>query len=183
MNGRTSREGLLLTPGQVADTDWRIRAVGDFSGDGKPDLIWQHETQGLVAIWIMDGLRLIDGRLLSASAADLTWRIVGSGDFNADGYRDLVWHNRASGQIAVWLMAETTVVNTVAMTPASVDDTDWAIRAVGDIDRDGQPDLIWQHQTNGGLVCWLMNGTTQRMGMWLTPSEVADTNWHVVGPR
>ena len=183
MNGLTSREGLLLSPGQVADTEWRIRSVGDFSGDGKPDLIWQHETQGLVAIWIMNGLHLIDGRVLSSSATDLTWQIVGSGDFNGDGYRDLVWQNRVGGDISVWLMEGTNVVTMVAVPPGSGPDTNWAIRAVGDVDGDGRPDLIWQHRLNGGLACWLMDGTTQRTAISLTPGEVADTNWHIVGPR
>ena len=183
MNGLTSREGLLLSPGQVADTDWRIRSVGDFSGDGKPDLIWQHETQGLVAIWIMNGLHLIDGRLLSSSATDLTWQIVGGGDFNGDGYRDLVWQNRVSGDISIWLMEATNVAGMVPVPPGSGPDTNWAIRAVGDVDGDGRPDLIWQHRLNGGLACWLMDGTTQRTAISLTPGEVADTNWHIVGPR
>ena len=183
MNGLTSREGLLLSPGQVADTDWRIRSVGDFSGDGKPDLIWQHETQGLVAIWIMSGLHLIDGRLLNSSATDLTWQIVGGGDFNGDGHRDLVWQNRVSGDISIWLMEATNVAGMVPVPPGSGPDTNWAIRAVGDVDGDGRPDLIWQHRVNGGLACWLMDGTTQRTAIALTPGEVADTNWHVVGPR
>jgi FG-GAP-like repeat/IPT/TIG domain/Beta-propeller repeat len=183
MNGLTCREGLLLSPDQVADTGWQIRAVGDFSGDGKADLIWQHETQGLVAIWIMNGLQLIDGRLLNMPASGLTWQVVGGGDFNDDGYRDLVWQNRVSGDISIWLMDATNVADMVPVPPGSGPDTNWAIRAVGDVDGDGRPDLIWQHRLNGGLACWLMDGTTQRTAISLTPGEVADTNWHMVGPR
>ena len=29
---------------------------------------------------------------------------VGTGDFNGDGKRDLVWRNNITGQTAVWLM-------------------------------------------------------------------------------
>jgi hypothetical protein len=183
MNGLTCREGLLFSPGQVADTDWRIRAVGDFSGDGKADLIWQHETQGLVAIWVMNGLQLIDGRLLSTSATDLTWQIVGGGDFDGDGYRDLVWQNRITDEISIWLMAGTTVASTALIPPGLRHDTNFTVRAVGDIDGDGWPDLIWQHELSGLLMCWLMDATTLRTAASLTPAAVPDTNWHIVGPR
>ncbi len=32
-----------------------------------------------------------------------TWKAIGSGDFNADGFADILWQN-ASGQAAVWEM-------------------------------------------------------------------------------
>ena len=55
---------------------------------------------------------------------------------------------------------------------------------MGDVDGDGRPDLIWQHRLNGGLACWLMDGTTQLAALRLNlTGEVADTDWHVVGPR
>ena len=34
--------------------DWQIKGVGDFNGDGKDDLVWQH-TNGQAAMWLMDG--------------------------------------------------------------------------------------------------------------------------------
>jgi hypothetical protein len=30
----------------VPDIGWRIVGVGDFNGDGKPDILWRHETSG-----------------------------------------------------------------------------------------------------------------------------------------
>jgi FG-GAP repeat len=32
------------------------------------------------------------------------WRIAGVGDFNGDGYADIVWQNASTGQIVVWLL-------------------------------------------------------------------------------
>ncbi len=32
------------------------------------------------------------------------WHIAQVGDADGDGKADLIWHNRSSGQVAVWLM-------------------------------------------------------------------------------
>ena len=58
---------------QVADTNWKIRAVGDFNNDGAPDLIWQNRADGRLSVWLKYG-----GRPDLGTVADLQWRIVGS---------------------------------------------------------------------------------------------------------
>jgi hypothetical protein len=65
-----------MTPGQLADLDWKIRAVGDLNGDDMPDLIWQHRIDGRVAVWLMNGTNLISGSVI-AQVADTNWEIVG----------------------------------------------------------------------------------------------------------
>jgi hypothetical protein len=52
MNGASLISGLLFDPDQTLGTNWKIVGTGDFNGDGKPDLVWQHlvnkRHQGLV---------------------------------------------------------------------------------------------------------------------------------------
>jgi hypothetical protein len=184
MNGRNMVRGFSLSPDRVADTDWKIVATADFDGDGKRDILWRHQTQGLIAAWLMDGITMKSGTLLSpGTVADANWTIGGAGDFNGDGRSDLVWHNVSTGELAVWLMNGTTQVRGFALTPGQVADTAWRIRAIADINRDGHPDLVWQHTGSGAIAAWFMNGTTQISGTLLTPSSVADLNWKIVGPR
>jgi hypothetical protein len=57
----------------------------------------------------------------------------------------------------------------------------WKIRAVGDINGDGWPDLIWHHRVTGHVATWLMNGTTMLSGVVI--GQAADTNWQLVGPH
>jgi hypothetical protein len=77
MNGVTMREGRSLVPGVVADTGWTVRAVNDITGDRKPDIIWEH-TDGRLAAWIMNGLAMTTGTLLTPDRVlDSNWRIVG----------------------------------------------------------------------------------------------------------
>ena len=185
MSGTTQLAGVAITPGQVPDTNWKIRGAADFDHDGWTDLVWQHQTTGQIAVWLMTGTQLRDGRLLTpASVGDLDWRIVGVGDVDGDSSPDLVWQHNTNGRISVWLMNGLSLRDGVLFSPGQVADTNWKIRAVTDLNGDGRLDLIWQNQATGLLAAWFMNGTA-RMGdgLRLTPDTVADTGWQIVGPR
>ncbi len=182
MNGLTLRDGTVFSI--VPDLQWKIRSVGDLNGDNKADLFWQHEGTGQLAVWLMNGLTVINGTLLTPSLiADLQWKLVGTGDFDRNGSRDLVFHHQGDGRIALWFMNGTTLMTGSLTTPASVPDLNWKIRGVGDLNADGNPDFILQNRGDGRIAVWLMNGLNLIAGTVLSPSVVVDTNWHVVGPR
>ncbi len=184
MNGLTMQSGALFSIPSVPDLDWRIRSVGDLDGDGRADLFWQHESDGRIAVWLVNGFNVISGSLLNpAQVADTNWKIVGTADFDNDGRRDLLWHHQIDGSLAVWFMNGTSQIAGKPITPASLPDISWQVRGVGDLDGDGHTDLIWQNTGDGRVAVWLMEGLTRISGMLLSPSQVADTNWHIVGPR
>jgi hypothetical protein len=177
---------------------WKLRASSDFNRDGQPDFVWQHEGTGQIEIWLMRSgavpnppvppsspwttpERLSTVPLGPGVVADLNWKIVGSGDFNGDGWPDIVWQHQTGGQIAVWKMNGATLMEGALVSPGQVSDLDWKIRAVGDINGDNTPDFIWQHRTDGRVAAWLMHGTTLISGVVI--AQVADTNWEIVGPR
>ena len=182
MSGTTLLAGAGV--GQVAETAWKIRGAGDFDRDGWPDLVWQHEGDGRVAVWLMQGTTLRDGRLLEMPVVpDQNWRIVAIADMNGDATSDLVWQNGSTGLLATWLMNGLNYVDGVLLSPSSVDDTNWRIVATGDFNADGQADLIWRHQTSGMIAAWLMNGSAVSESVFITPDTVADTGWKIVGPK
>lgn len=144
-------------------------------------LFWRHNESGAVASWHMDGnLQISGGPVGSGVIADLNWQVVGTGDFNGDGYTDLVWHHATEGWISVWLLLGDTMIDGRLLTPNRVADVNWRIAAVGDFNQDGRSDLIWQHPTQGVAV-WIMNGTTLVEGHLLSPSNVADARWKIIG--
>jgi hypothetical protein len=182
MSGTVQLNGDAIAGPSVPST-WKVRAVGDFNGDGDLDLVWQNTTGGSLAVWYLHDFVYVDGVSVSPSVvADTNWHIVGAADVNGDGKTDLFWHHRTHGDLALWYMDGITQVSGVSLTPAMVADVNWQVVGVGDFNRDGKPDLIWQH-TDGSIATWRMNGTVQVSGVAFSPSTPGDPLWRIVGPR
>jgi hypothetical protein len=183
MNGPAVVSGGDMSPRGLADARWQVRGVADFSGDGRPDLLWQHQQTGELYVWILNGLGVATGAYLAPrSMPDLQWQIRGTADFNRDGRTDLLWHHQGTGELYAWFLNGTATAWGSYLTPSRFADTRWQIRRVVDLNDDGQPDLLWHHQGTGDLYAWFMSGVTVAGGSYLTPSRFADTRWQIV-PR
>jgi hypothetical protein len=126
---------------------------GDFTRDGKPDLIWQNNATGQRAIWIMDGSTWVGERFLPTATTD--WHISATADFNNDGHSDLLWQNNVHGQITIWLMDGTTPIGQWWLPTIP---TQWQIAAASDFSGDGKTDIVWQNTSTGQRAIWLMDG-------------------------
>jgi Astacin (Peptidase family M12A)/FG-GAP-like repeat/Divergent InlB B-repeat domain len=85
---------------------WTLVGAADFNGDGHPDLMWQNNSTGQVAVWYMGGaggnVFQSFGWLNSGNMSG--WTVVGAVDLNADGHPDLIWQDNSTAQVAVWYM-------------------------------------------------------------------------------
>lgn len=181
--GSDVRRTELLSIDRVADLNWQIKGVDDVDGDGKADLIWQHQTAGWLAAWLMNGSQVVSTQLLSIDRVpDTQWQIAGAGDANGDGYADLIWQHRTGGWLAVWYLHGTTVTGTELLSINRIPDTAWQVRGVGDVDGDSHADIIWQNDETGDLGVWRLNGSIVVDQRSLSIGRVADLNWRVVGP-
>ena len=184
LDGTSMTSSDLLSPNRVSDTNWRIVGTGDFNRDGKPDIVWQEQTQGWIGIWLMNGTTLLQSTTLAPAArqrvADTNWKIAGVADIDNDGDPDIVWQERTQGWLVAWILHGLQVTGSYALTPERVGDTNWKIVANGDFNRDGKTDLVWQDMSTGHLAAWFMDGLNLLDSVLLSPNRVSDTTWTIV---
>jgi hypothetical protein len=182
MNGIISTGVSLFNPSQVVDTNLKIVGRADFNNDGKADLVWQNQSTGHIVVWFMDGVNLISPSFFNpGQVADISWKIVGTDDFNTDGKPDLVWQNQATGHIAVWFMDGVNLISPSYFTPPQVADINWKIVGTNDFNTDGKADLVWQNQSTGHIVVWYMDGINLISPSFFNPGQLADISWRIVG--
>lgn len=112
-------------------TDWRVVGAADFNGDGRLDLLWQHDWSRQAAIWYLGGAQ---GNAFLSSAwltsGDVPgWTLAGTADFNRDGKPDLVWQNDDTRVLAVWYENGTTFLWGDSLGLASDPIWDWRVIA------------------------------------------------------
>jgi len=150
------------------------RNASDFNGDCRGDLLWRNRSNGLNAVWYLNGATFL-GDAGVPGVADQNWQMAASADVNRDGATDLIWRNRATGENIVWFMNGTTIVGAASF--PTVGDLGWQVTASADINRDGWTDLIWRHRTTGDNLVWYLSGTTVLGGAYFT--AVTDSGWQL----
>ncbi|MBF0337885.1 MAG: peptidoglycan DD-metalloendopeptidase family protein [Nitrospirae bacterium] len=78
-------------------------------------------------------------------------------DFDGDGHSDVLWRNKNTGDIYIWLMAGTKITGGGLVVKGIP--IDWDIRATEDFDGDGKTDVLWHNATLGDVAIWFMGGT------------------------
>ena len=142
---------VLFGDGEDPDSSWVLAGRGDFNGDGKQDILWRSPTDDRTLIWLMDGVNVLNRRLLPGVPFD--WSVAAIADFNGDGKSDLFWRNTA-GANAVWLFDGTKLLDAAFLPSVS---SDWTAQ-LGDFNGDGKADLFWRNPS-GATAVWLLNGT------------------------
>ncbi|MGI0485065.1 beta strand repeat-containing protein [Pantanalinema rosaneae CENA516] len=176
LNGTAYSTALLLNTPTLGSA-WVVQGLGDFNGDGNTDLLWRNSTQGVTAVWLMNGLTYSTALLLSSNTPrDSSWSIGSVGDFNRDGNPDLVWRNASQGITEIWLMNGTTSVSTISLPALG---GNWVVSGTGDFNDDGQTDILWRNAPNGLAAVWFMNGTSYSTAQLLTPN--LGSSWVIGG--
>lgn len=172
LNGTTRMD--VGSPGTVPNLQWQVVGVGDTNCDRKADLIWYNNTTGSVSIWLLDGLTRIGGPGSPGTMSNPAWQIVGIGDVNNDCAADIVWRHSTTGQVHIWLLDGTTLLDQDS--PGIVGSASWQIIGVADTDGDHKADIIWHNSTTGEARVWRLDGLTRLSN--LSPGAAA-TAWRI----
>src|SRR6266436_5402770 len=128
-------------------------AVGDFNGDGVPDLVVADRVSNNVSVLLGNG----DGTFQTpvAFATGTRPQSVAVGDFNGDGKLDLVVANEGSNNVSVLLGNGDGAFQAAQNFPAG---TNPQSVAVGDFNGDGKLDLAVANEGSGDVSVLLGNG-------------------------
>src|SRR5215471_11777123 len=164
-NGATKAAVLSAACGSGCSPPWQVVGVGDFNGDGFADFLWFNTDTGALDVWLLDG----QGNVIAfpglaagcGSGCSPPWQVVGAGDFNGDGFADVLWFNTDTGALDVWLLDGHS--NVIAFPGLSAGcgsgcSPPWQVVGVGDFNGDGFADVLWFNTATGGLDVWLLDG-------------------------
>jgi hypothetical protein len=154
MSGRTIVDSQKLN---ITPPEWQLAATGDFNNDGQLDILWRNHDTGASQWWLMREGQIIGAQALQ-TIVDQNWQIAGTGDFNHDGQLDILWRHQ-NGNNVIWIMPPTD--SSQALQPMrgyllKWVDSNWDIASVGDVNQDGDADILWVHRPTGSAQWWQM---------------------------
>jgi VCBS repeat protein len=114
-----------------------------------------------------------------AQSVPSAWRVAGVLDLNNDGNLDILWQNRTSGDLYYWLMNGAKMVSSGYLNHAPLSTPDWQVVGTGDLNGDGNTDLVWQNQKTGDVYYWLMDGLKKIGEGYLAVHPQMD--WRIAG--
>jgi hypothetical protein len=133
-------------------------AVGDFNGDGIPDLATANWGSGNVTVLLGNGLGGFTAAPGSPFPVGTNPRSVTVGDFNGDGIQDLAIANNSSGNVTVLLGNGSGGFTAASGSPFAAGAGPRSA-AVGDFNGDGIQDLAVANENGNNVTVLLGNGS------------------------
>jgi hypothetical protein len=97
-------------------------------------------------------------------------------DFSGDGKSDILWRNSANGNLTLWQLDGTQLLQDYVL--PTINDLNWFVASLADFTGDGLVDILWRNSANGNSTLWEMNTTSLKQD-YVLPT-ITDLNWSVV---
>ncbi|MEL1266177.1 FG-GAP-like repeat-containing protein [Pseudoxanthomonas putridarboris] len=139
------------------------RAVSDFDGDGRSDILWRRPNSGAHLIWSAAN----SNTKVAMATLATEWALVGLGDFDGDGRTDVLFRKASTAENVYWRGGNSTSAVTLGKLSSA-----WIVAGIGDFNGDGRADILWRNPATGANLIW-RSGTTVAAVTSMTGYNVA----------
>ena len=155
----------------------------DVNTDGYADILFYNANSGDLSYWDMDDQSVLQyGSSFAQMSAASNWIPVGQPDTTGDGQPDILFWNKSTGDMSIWILRpSSTVVGSYGNTFATVADTNWMPVAIANDKGDGTYEIVFQNQATGDISVWHMNGQTVTQYGSTMATVGANSGWQIVG--
>ncbi|MFG2056207.1 glycoside hydrolase domain-containing protein [Micromonospora sp. NPDC048930] len=171
-NGSTPTSRVYLGAGWNGFRE--ITPIGDYNRDGYQDLVAVNSSTGAMYLYPGTGGTAFKTRVYLGAGWNTVDELNGGGNFNADGYPDLVAREKSTGDL--YLYAGRAGAFTTRTKVGSSWNTMRDLVQVGDFDRDGRPDMVAVQKSSGYLYLYRWTGTA-----WASALRIG-TGWGSLTP-
>jgi hypothetical protein len=163
---------------------------------GQEGVIWYNQGANETSIWLLaaDGATVTGAPTLSTRCgptegctSKFSSYPIFTADFDGDGNSDILWWNKQSGWLTVWLLADTngTVKSKQTLSWNVLGSAAWTPVGAADVNGDGFADILWQHYPDGTMSNWLLDGRGNVIGSpslsWTCDENCTNAGWMPIG--
>jgi ELWxxDGT repeat protein len=123
------------------------------NGSVAADIVWR-DHPGRFVVWTMNGASIVS--TATPAAVGGGWEVLALGDLDGDGSAELLVANNG-GQVRMVKLAGPSAGSETKLDPRAPSRA--VVAGLGDLDRDGRSDVVWQ-LPDGTLRGWRLNGAT-----------------------
>ena len=122
------------------------RPRNDFYGINQGAIVYHNQSTGQLAFGMLDATNTPRLTYLTATL-DKFWELKGTADFNGDGKADMLWQNSQTGNVNLWIMNGTAILENRSIALVTDATKKKLVIAIDDFDGDGKADILWKDST------------------------------------
>lgn len=155
---------------------WQFAATVDINGDGTPEIL---ARDGGVHVfgYLTNGVVAGVFNLFKVEVDLSPWFVVAGGDFDGDGFGDLLFQRGDSGIYAVVLQRNNMWTGAQYLTGKMLDISPWRVVAAADVDGNGRADLVLREGNTGIYGVAHVNAWNLESAWYLTGARVDASPW------
>jgi len=150
---------------------WKVAGIGNFSGAGYGDILWENTQNYELVVWVMHG-----GAIVQTYALPYGLPVVAVRSFSNNGRSDILLRDYTNGQL--YMLINQGGGNFVEQPVGPGVSMSWAVVGAADLYGDGGSELFWSNSASGQVVVWRLNGATVLDGELIGSLPAS---WYIAG--